>query len=157
MGGHADLPMSPGHPFYTRLNALLDAHGFGGSLPDTGGPRAVGSEAEEEMSNTDWTNPHDPDAKVMKMKNGRIHLAHKAEHAVDVETGAIVAVTMQGPLLRGGARSGTTRLVGGLRGPRGPARTAFDASTRRDDRALRGHTNILRRLRSMSLCAVGVR
>ena len=47
-------------------------------------------------SNTDWTNPHDPDAKVTKMKDGRTHLAHKAEHAVDMETGAIVAVTLQG-------------------------------------------------------------
>ena len=24
----SDLPVSPGHPFYTRLNALLDANGF---------------------------------------------------------------------------------------------------------------------------------
>jgi hypothetical protein len=30
--------------------------------------------------------PHDPDAKITKMKDGRTHLAHKAEHAVDVET-----------------------------------------------------------------------
>lgn len=29
------------------------------------------------------------------MKDGRTHLAHKAEHAVDVETGALVAVTLQ--------------------------------------------------------------
>src|SRR5580692_4949268 len=30
------------------------------------------------------------------MKDGRTHLAHKAEHAVDMETGAIVAVTLHG-------------------------------------------------------------
>lgn len=30
------------------------------------------------------------------MKDGRTHLAHKAEHAVDLETGAIVGVTLQG-------------------------------------------------------------
>ena len=30
------------------------------------------------------------------MKDGRTHLAHKAEHAVDLDTGAIVAVTLQG-------------------------------------------------------------
>ena len=24
----SDLPASPGHPFYVRLNAVLDAHGF---------------------------------------------------------------------------------------------------------------------------------
>src|SRR5262244_428216 len=47
-------------------------------------------------SNDDWTHPHDPDAKITKMKDGRTHLAHKAEHAVDLETGAIVAVTVQG-------------------------------------------------------------
>ena len=51
---------------------------------------------KKKASNKEWTNPHDPDAKVTKMKDGRTHLAHKAEHAVDVETGAIVAVTMQG-------------------------------------------------------------
>lgn len=47
-------------------------------------------------SNDDWTHPHDPDARITKMKDGRTHLAHKAEHAVDMETGAIVAVTLQG-------------------------------------------------------------
>ena len=46
-------------------------------------------------SNDDWQHPHDPDAKITKMKDGRTHLAHKAEHAVDLETGAIVAVTVQ--------------------------------------------------------------
>jgi transposase len=47
-------------------------------------------------SNKDWTSPSDPDAKITKMKDGRTHLAHKAEHAVDLDTGAIVAVTIQG-------------------------------------------------------------
>jgi transposase len=51
---------------------------------------------QKKTSNKEWTHPHDPDAKVTKMKDGRTHLAHKAEHAVDVETGAIVAVTLQG-------------------------------------------------------------
>ena len=46
-------------------------------------------------SNDDWTHPLDPDARITKMKDGRTHLAHKAEHAVDVETGAVVAVTVQ--------------------------------------------------------------
>ena len=47
-------------------------------------------------SNKDWTHPHDPDARIARMKDGRTHLAHKAEHAVDMETGALVAVTLQG-------------------------------------------------------------
>lgn len=37
-------------------------------------------------SNEEWKNPHDPDARITKMKDGRTHLAHKAEHAVDLET-----------------------------------------------------------------------
>jgi len=47
-------------------------------------------------SNADWYNPHDPDAKVTRMKDGRTHLAHKEEHAVDMDTGVVVAVTLQG-------------------------------------------------------------
>ena len=39
--------------------------------------------------------PADADARVAKMKDGRTHLAHKAEHAVDLDTGAVVAVTLQ--------------------------------------------------------------
>jgi transposase len=46
--------------------------------------------------NKDWRHPHDPDARITKMKDRRTHLAHKVEHAVDLETGAIVGVTVQG-------------------------------------------------------------
>jgi transposase len=46
-------------------------------------------------SNDDWENPHDPDAKITKMKDGRTHLAHKAEHAVDMDSGAVLAVSLQ--------------------------------------------------------------
>lgn len=46
-------------------------------------------------SNDDWQNPHDPDARITKLKDGRTHLAHKAEHAVDLETEAVLAVTLQ--------------------------------------------------------------
>ena len=45
-------------------------------------------------SNKEWTHPHDPDARITKMKDGRTHLAHKAEHAVDLDTGAVLAVTV---------------------------------------------------------------
>src|SRR2546428_417474 len=38
--------------------------------------------------------PHDPEAGITKLKDGRTHLAYKAEHAVDLETGAVVAVTV---------------------------------------------------------------
>ena len=46
--------------------------------------------------NTEWRHPRDPDARITKMKDERTHLAHKAEHAVDLETGAIMGVTVQG-------------------------------------------------------------
>jgi transposase len=51
---------------------------------------------KKRTSNQDWKNPFDPDAKVTKMKDGRTHLAHKAEHAVDLDSGALAAVTLQG-------------------------------------------------------------
>ena len=46
----------------------------------------------------DWTHPDDPDARITKMKDGRTHLAHKAEHAVDLDTGAVVGVTCSRPM-----------------------------------------------------------
>jgi len=50
---------------------------------------------KKKTSNRDWKHPHDPDARVTKMKDGRTHLAHKAEHAVDLSSGALLAVTLQ--------------------------------------------------------------
>jgi transposase len=51
---------------------------------------------KKKASNDDWASPSDPDARITKMKDKRTHLAHKAEHAVDLDTGALVAVTLQG-------------------------------------------------------------
>src|SRR5438309_248815 len=51
---------------------------------------------KKRTSNKEWKSPADQDARIAKMKDGRTHLAHKAEHAVDLDTGAIVAVTLQG-------------------------------------------------------------
>lgn len=55
-------------------------------------------------SNQEWKHPKDPDARITKMKDGRTHLAHKAEHAVDLDTGAVVGVTLQ-PADRGDTQS----------------------------------------------------
>lgn len=49
----------------------------------------------KKTSNDDWTNPHDPDARVTKMKDGRTRMGHKVEHAVDMDTGAVVGITVQ--------------------------------------------------------------
>src|ERR1700675_296410 len=51
---------------------------------------------KKRSSNQEWKSPADGDARIAKMKDGRTHLAHKAEHAVDLDTGAVVAVTLQG-------------------------------------------------------------
>src|SRR6202163_1696368 len=50
---------------------------------------------KNKASNKDWVNPHEQDARIAKMKDGSTHLAHKAEHALDMETGAVLAVTLQ--------------------------------------------------------------
>jgi transposase len=60
-------------------------------------------------SNDDWTHPDDPDAQITKMKDGRTHLAHKQEQAVDLDTGAVLAVT-----LAGGTAHDTHTLAGTL-------------------------------------------
>jgi transposase len=59
----------------------------------------VDKKRKNKASNADWEHPHDPDAKVAKMKDGSTHLAHKAEHAVDLGEdghGAVLAVVLHG-------------------------------------------------------------
>ena len=43
------------------------------------------------LSNADWESPTDTDARIAKMKDGTTHLAYKPEHAVDLDTGIVVA------------------------------------------------------------------
>jgi len=49
---------------------------------------------DKKVSNEQWASPIDPDSRIAKMKDGRTHLAYKAEHAVDVVSEAIVATTV---------------------------------------------------------------
>ena len=67
---------------------------------ETAYPRGLVQDADKKRpkkgSNQDWEHPHDPDAKIAKMKDGRTHMAHKVEHAVDLDTNAIVAVALSG-------------------------------------------------------------
>jgi len=46
------------------------------------------------LSNADWESPTDPDARIAKLKDGRTHLAYKPEHAMDLDTGAVVAAEL---------------------------------------------------------------
>ena len=77
--------------FLTRL-----AKGSGIETPTREQLAKLDRKRPKKGSNEDWKHPHDPDARITKMTDGRTHLAHKAEHAVDMETGAIVAVTLHG-------------------------------------------------------------
>ena len=45
----------------------------------------------KKVSNDEWHNPHDPDARIAKMKDGRTHLAYKTEHAVDLKSDLVLA------------------------------------------------------------------
>jgi transposase len=70
------------HEFLTRL-----AQASGIETPTRAEPGAFRSPTGRRKGrNTEWRHPHDPDARITKMKDGRTHLAHKAEHAVDMET-----------------------------------------------------------------------
>jgi len=69
----------------------------------------VDRKRKKKGANADWYNPFDPEAKISKMKDGSTHLAHKEEHAVDMDTGAVVAVTLDG-----GTAGDTTTLEGTL-------------------------------------------
>src|SRR6266446_3777534 len=68
--------------------------------------RRADRKRKKKASNDDWVNPHDPDAEVTKMKDGSTHFAYKAEQAVDLDTGAIVAITTHG-----GAAGDTTSIA----------------------------------------------
>ena len=45
---------------------------------------------KKKVSNHEWESPSDPDARIARMKDGRTHLAYKAEHVVDLKTEAII-------------------------------------------------------------------
>ena len=76
-------------------NVLAEASGIA-TLTRAELARFDRSRKGKKTSNKEWQSPQDPDAKVAKMKDGRTHLAHKVEHGVDLETGAILSVTVTG-------------------------------------------------------------
>jgi len=83
-----------GESYREFLTHLAKASGI--ETPTLSDLKRIDKDRKGKGSNDDWEHPHDPDAKIAKMKDGRTHMAHKAEHAVDMETQAIVAVTVQG-------------------------------------------------------------
>jgi len=49
---------------------------------------------DKKTSNKDWKSPTDSGARIAKLKDGRTRMAYKPEHVVDLETGALVGVTV---------------------------------------------------------------
>ena len=83
-----------GEGYQEYLEGLAKASGI--ETPTRDDLVRIDKTRKNKASNEDWEHPYDPDAKITKMKDGRTHLAHKAEHAVDMSgDGAIVAVTLQ--------------------------------------------------------------
>ena len=80
---------------YTEyLKRLAESAGVEAS--DEAALRRMDRRRKKKARNGEWVNPHDPEAEITRMKDGRTGLAYKAEHAVDMDTGAIVAVTTHG-------------------------------------------------------------
>src|SRR3954451_15852314 len=86
------------------------------------------------LSNAEWTSPTDPEAHIAKMKDGTTHLAYKPEHAVDLDTGAIIVAKIH-PADQGDTRTlaGTLEqaeamldLVGRMPTPEAPAEMVAD-------------------------------
>ena len=75
------------------LEQLADAAGI--ETPTRQDLAKLDRKRPKKGSNQDWKHPHDPEARITKMKDGRTRLAHKLEQAVDMDTGAVVAVTVQ--------------------------------------------------------------
>ena len=83
-----------GEKYNEYLMGLAKASGI--ATPTRADLTKLDKKRPKKGSNEEWEHPHDPDAKIGKMKDGRTHLLHKAEHVTDMETGAVVAVVLAG-------------------------------------------------------------
>src|SRR3954454_5173205 len=79
-----------GESYMTYLKRLAEAEGI--EAPDAAPLLRMDRKRKKKTSNEDWKSSSDDDAEITKLKDGRTALAYKAENAVDMETGAIVAV-----------------------------------------------------------------
>lgn len=83
-----------GETYNGYLKRLAEAEGA--NATDAAALRRMDRKRKKKTSNEDWQSPSDGEAQITKLKDGRTALAYKAENAVDMETGAIVAVTTYG-------------------------------------------------------------
>lgn len=84
----------------------------------------------KKLSNADWVSTTDPEAKIAKMKDGTTHLAYKPEHAVDLDTGAVLAAELH-PADQGD----TTTLAGTLEAAEANLAAVLEAPPDADDPA----------------------
>ena len=91
----ASFAATRGEDYTAFLTRLAEASGIATPTRAELARFAKSRKRKKKTSNAEWTHPYDPDARVTKMKDGRTHLAHKAEHAADLDTGAVVGVTVQ--------------------------------------------------------------
>jgi transposase len=80
-----------GESYMTYLKRLAEAEGI--EAQGAAALLRMDRKRKKKSSNEDWKSPSDEEAEITKLKDGRTALAYKAENAVDMETGAIVAVT----------------------------------------------------------------
>jgi transposase len=83
-----------GESYNGYLKRIAEAEGV--DATDAAALRRMDRKRRKRTSNQDWESPSDGEAEITKLKDGRTALAYKAENAVDMETGAIVAVTTHG-------------------------------------------------------------
>src|SRR5216683_4755668 len=83
-----------GESYMAYLKRLAEAEGI--EAEDAAALLRMDRKRKKKTSNEDWKSPSDEEAEITKLKDGRTALAYKAENAVDMETGAIVAVTTHG-------------------------------------------------------------
>jgi transposase len=83
-----------GESYMAYLKRLAEAEGV--ANVDMATLRRRDRKRKKKGSNEEWKSPVDEDAEIAKLKDGRTELAYKAENAVDMETGAILAVTSHG-------------------------------------------------------------
>jgi len=62
--------------------------------PSDDDARRLDRKRKKSVSNEDWGSATDPDSRITKMKDGRTHLAYKAEHVVDLETDLVIAASV---------------------------------------------------------------
>ena len=83
-----------GDNYMEYLKKVAEAEGM--EAADAAALLRMDRKRKKKTSNEDWKSPADPEAEITKLKDGRTALAYKVEQAVDMETGAIVAVTTHG-------------------------------------------------------------